>query len=99
MGKEGQGEGWQERKDVLSKTDVLLQVLQRSVTSNNVWERRRALQTCSQLLAACEELQVSKEPQHMPLAPSLVLLSWKASSAQLCMLCHPLRGEGTGGRS
>ncbi|XP_031412448.1 maestro heat-like repeat-containing protein family member 2B [Meleagris gallopavo] len=35
----------------------IVPVLQRSVTSNNAWERRRALQTCSQLLAACEELQ------------------------------------------
>uniref|UniRef100_A0A8V0XH15 Uncharacterized protein n=1 Tax=Gallus gallus TaxID=9031 RepID=A0A8V0XH15_CHICK len=27
----------------------------RSMTSGNMWERKRALQTCSQLLAACEE--------------------------------------------
>ncbi|XP_042748238.1 maestro heat-like repeat-containing protein family member 2B, partial [Lagopus leucura] len=34
----------------------IVQVLQRSLTSNNMWERNRALQTCSQLLAACEGL-------------------------------------------
>eukprot|EP00076_Gallus_gallus_P036662 XP_025002200.1 maestro heat-like repeat-containing protein family member 2B [Gallus gallus] len=33
----------------------IVHVLQRSITSDNVWERKRALQTCSQLLAACEE--------------------------------------------
>ncbi|XP_031466344.1 maestro heat-like repeat-containing protein family member 2B isoform X2 [Phasianus colchicus] len=35
----------------------IVHVLQRSMTSDNVWERKRALQTCSQLLAVCEELQ------------------------------------------
>ncbi|XP_048788537.1 maestro heat-like repeat-containing protein family member 2B [Lagopus muta] len=35
----------------------IVQALQRSLTSNNMWERNRALQTCSQLLAACEGLQ------------------------------------------
>ncbi|XP_040516234.1 maestro heat-like repeat-containing protein family member 2B isoform X2 [Gallus gallus] len=30
-------------------------VVHRSMTSGNMWERKRALQTCSQLLAACEE--------------------------------------------
>ena len=88
MGKEEQGEGWQEGKEVHGETDALLQVLQRSVTSDNVWERKRALQTCSQLLAACEELLVSKEPHCMLPAPSPVPLSWKASFTQLCMLCH-----------
>ncbi|XP_019469881.1 maestro heat-like repeat-containing protein family member 2B, partial [Meleagris gallopavo] len=34
-----------------------VQVLQRSITSDNMWERKRALQTLSQLLAACEELR------------------------------------------
>ncbi|XP_052527282.1 maestro heat-like repeat-containing protein family member 2B [Tympanuchus pallidicinctus] len=63
-------------------------VLQRSMTSDNVWERKRALQTCSQLLTVCEEFQMSKEPHHVPSAPSPVPLSWKASSTQLCMLCH-----------
>ncbi|XP_031451887.1 LOW QUALITY PROTEIN: maestro heat-like repeat-containing protein family member 2B, partial [Phasianus colchicus] len=35
----------------------IVHVLQRSMISKNVWERKRALQTCSQLLAVCEELQ------------------------------------------
>ncbi|XP_031413020.1 maestro heat-like repeat-containing protein family member 2B [Meleagris gallopavo] len=35
----------------------IVHVLQKSMTSDNMWERKRALQTCSQLLAACEELQ------------------------------------------
>ena len=89
-GKEGTGRGvaGRERKDVLSENDALPQVLQRSLLSDNMWERKRALQTCSQLLPACEELQVSKEPQRMPPAPSPVPLSWKVSFAQLCMLCH-----------
>ena len=39
------------------------------MTSGNMWERKRALQTCSQLLAVCEERGVSKEPHHMPLLP------------------------------
>ena len=82
----GRGVGGRERKDVLSETDALPQVLQKSMVSTNVWERERALQTCSQLLAVCEELQVSKEPHRMPPAPSPVPLSWKVSSAQLCML-------------
>ena len=89
-GKEGQGEGWQEGKDVFSENDVLSQVLQRSMTSDNVWECKRALQACSQLLTVCEELRVSKEPHHMPPAPSLVPLCWKASSAQMCVLCHSM---------
>ncbi|XP_010725981.1 maestro heat-like repeat-containing protein family member 2B [Meleagris gallopavo] len=42
----------------------IVPVLQRSVTSNNVWERRRALQTCSQLLATCEELQRGDACEH-----------------------------------
>ncbi|XP_072195544.1 maestro heat-like repeat-containing protein family member 2B [Excalfactoria chinensis] len=32
-------------------------IVHRAMTSDNMWERKRALQTCSQLLAACEELQ------------------------------------------
>ena len=39
------------------------------MTSDNMWERKRALQTFSQLLAACEERGVSKEPYRMPLLP------------------------------
>jgi len=84
----GRGVAGRERKDVLIETDALPQVLRRSLISENVWERKRALQACSQLLAVCEELQVSKEPHHMLPAPSPEPLSWKASSAQLCMLCH-----------
>ncbi|XP_040551224.1 maestro heat-like repeat-containing protein family member 2B isoform X2 [Gallus gallus] len=30
-------------------------IVHRSMTSDNMWERKRALQICSQLLAACEE--------------------------------------------
>ncbi|XP_040515215.1 maestro heat-like repeat-containing protein family member 2B isoform X2 [Gallus gallus] len=30
-------------------------IVHRSMTSGNTWERKRALQTCSQLLAVCEE--------------------------------------------
>eukprot|EP00076_Gallus_gallus_P036462 XP_025002000.1 maestro heat-like repeat-containing protein family member 2B [Gallus gallus] len=30
-------------------------IVHRSMTSGNMWERKRALQTCSQLLAVCEE--------------------------------------------
>ncbi|POI31449.1 hypothetical protein CIB84_004800, partial [Bambusicola thoracicus] len=44
-----------ERKDARSETGALSHVLQRSMTSGNMWERKRVLQTCSQLLAACEE--------------------------------------------
>ena len=58
-----------ERRDVLSETDDLPQVLQRSMTSDNMWERKRALQICSQLLAACEERGVSKEPRMSLLPP------------------------------
>ncbi|XP_031451888.1 maestro heat-like repeat-containing protein family member 2B [Phasianus colchicus] len=42
----------------------IVHVLQRSVTSGNVWERKRALQTCSQLLAVCEELQRGDVCEH-----------------------------------
>ncbi|XP_048788016.1 maestro heat-like repeat-containing protein family member 2B [Lagopus muta] len=39
----------------------IVHILQGSMVSENVWERKRALQTCSQLLDACEELQ-PKQP-------------------------------------
>uniref|UniRef100_A0A669PZL2 Maestro heat like repeat family member 1 n=1 Tax=Phasianus colchicus TaxID=9054 RepID=A0A669PZL2_PHACC len=42
----------------------IVHVLQRSLTSVNMWERKRALQTCSQLLAACEELQRGDACKH-----------------------------------
>ncbi|POI24460.1 hypothetical protein CIB84_011790, partial [Bambusicola thoracicus] len=35
--------------------DFFQNIIHRSMTSGNMWERKRALQTCSQLLAACEE--------------------------------------------
>ncbi|XP_031450416.1 uncharacterized protein LOC116229831 [Phasianus colchicus] len=70
----------------------IVHVLQRSVTSNNVWERKRALQTCSQLLAACEELPVSKEPHCMLPAPSPVL-EGEFHPAVHAVSWH---GEGTG---
>ena len=95
----GRGVAGRERKDVLSESDALPQVLQRSMTSDNVWEHKRALQTCSQLLAVCEELRVSKEPHRTPPAPSPLPLSWKASFPLLCVLCNLPCGEGTGGKS
>ncbi|XP_010725020.2 maestro heat-like repeat-containing protein family member 2B [Meleagris gallopavo] len=42
----------------------IVHVLQRSLTSDNVWERKRALQSCSQLLAVCEELQRGDACEH-----------------------------------
>ncbi|XP_031451970.1 maestro heat-like repeat-containing protein family member 2B [Phasianus colchicus] len=42
----------------------IVHVLQRSMTSDNMWERKRALQTCSQLLAVCEELQRGDACEH-----------------------------------
>ncbi|XP_010705722.2 maestro heat-like repeat-containing protein family member 2B [Meleagris gallopavo] len=42
----------------------IVHVLQKSMTSDNMWERKRALQTCSQLLAACEELQGGDACKH-----------------------------------
>ncbi|XP_031452019.1 maestro heat-like repeat-containing protein family member 2B [Phasianus colchicus] len=42
----------------------IVHVLQRSITSGNMWERKRALQTCSQLLAICEELQREDACEH-----------------------------------
>eukprot|EP00076_Gallus_gallus_P012010 XP_015128549.2 maestro heat-like repeat-containing protein family member 2B [Gallus gallus] len=51
---------------VLLKTETtsgffqnIVHVLQRSMTSDNVWECKRTLQACSQLLAVCEELRVA----------------------------------------
>ncbi|XP_040508966.1 maestro heat-like repeat-containing protein family member 2B [Gallus gallus] len=39
-----------------TETSGLFQnIVHRSMTSDNMWERKRALQICSQLLAACEE--------------------------------------------
>ncbi|XP_072198881.1 LOW QUALITY PROTEIN: maestro heat-like repeat-containing protein family member 2B [Excalfactoria chinensis] len=35
-----------------------------AMTSGNMWERKRALQTCSQLLAACENLQRGDACKH-----------------------------------
>ncbi|XP_048785590.1 maestro heat-like repeat-containing protein family member 2B [Lagopus muta] len=53
---------------VLLKTEPTLSFFQnivhRSLTSDNMWERKRALQTCSQLLAACEELQRGDACKH-----------------------------------
>ncbi|XP_052550383.1 maestro heat-like repeat-containing protein family member 2B [Tympanuchus pallidicinctus] len=42
----------------------IIHVLRRPMTSGNVWERRRALQVCSQLLAVCEELRREDACQH-----------------------------------
>uniref|UniRef100_A0A669Q5Q3 Uncharacterized protein n=1 Tax=Phasianus colchicus TaxID=9054 RepID=A0A669Q5Q3_PHACC len=42
----------------------IVHVLQRSMTSDNMWERKRALQTCSQLLAICEELHRGDACEH-----------------------------------
>ncbi|XP_010726542.2 maestro heat-like repeat-containing protein family member 2B [Meleagris gallopavo] len=42
----------------------IVHVLQRSLLSDNMWERKRALQTCSQLLPACEELQRADACEH-----------------------------------
>ncbi|XP_019467988.1 maestro heat-like repeat-containing protein family member 2B [Meleagris gallopavo] len=42
----------------------IVHVLRRSMISKNVWERKRALQTCSQLLAVCEELQRGDACEH-----------------------------------
>ncbi|XP_021240529.1 maestro heat-like repeat-containing protein family member 2B [Numida meleagris] len=42
----------------------IVHVLRRSVTSDNAWERKRALQACSQLLAACEELRRGDACKH-----------------------------------
>ncbi|XP_048811751.1 maestro heat-like repeat-containing protein family member 2B [Lagopus muta] len=42
----------------------IVHVLQKSMVSSNVWERKRALQTCSQLLAVCEELQRRDACEH-----------------------------------
>ena len=81
-GGRGRGKG----KDVHIETNALLQILQIAMTSDNVWQRKRALQTCSQLLAACENLQVSKEPHLVPLAPSL--LSAPELEGELCPAVH-----------
>ncbi|XP_019467987.1 maestro heat-like repeat-containing protein family member 2B [Meleagris gallopavo] len=42
----------------------IVHVLRRSMISENVWERKRALQTCSQLLSVCEELQRGDACEH-----------------------------------
>uniref|UniRef100_A0A803YNE8 Maestro heat like repeat family member 1 n=2 Tax=Meleagris gallopavo TaxID=9103 RepID=A0A803YNE8_MELGA len=42
----------------------IVHILQRSMISENMWERKRALQTCSQLLSACEELQRGDVCEH-----------------------------------
>ncbi|XP_042665272.1 maestro heat-like repeat-containing protein family member 2B [Centrocercus urophasianus] len=42
----------------------IVHVLQKSMISTNAWERKRALQTCSQLLAVCEELQRGDACEH-----------------------------------
>ncbi|XP_048810788.1 maestro heat-like repeat-containing protein family member 2B [Lagopus muta] len=39
-------------------------IVHKSMVSSNVWERKRALQTCSQLLAVCEELQRRDACEH-----------------------------------
>ncbi|XP_040508953.1 maestro heat-like repeat-containing protein family member 2B [Gallus gallus] len=39
-------------------------IVHRSMTSDNMWERKRALQICSQLLAACEELRRGDACKH-----------------------------------
>ncbi|XP_040517110.1 maestro heat-like repeat-containing protein family member 2B [Gallus gallus] len=39
-------------------------IIHRSMTSDNMWERKRALQICSQLLAACEELRRGDACKH-----------------------------------
>ncbi|XP_031455118.1 maestro heat-like repeat-containing protein family member 2B [Phasianus colchicus] len=53
-----------ETEPTLSFFQNIVHVLQRSLTSDNMWERKRALQTCSQLLAACEELQRGDACKH-----------------------------------
>uniref|UniRef100_G1NQ32 Maestro heat like repeat family member 1 n=1 Tax=Meleagris gallopavo TaxID=9103 RepID=G1NQ32_MELGA len=42
----------------------IVHVLRRSLISENVWERKRALQTCSQLLSVCEERQRGDACEH-----------------------------------
>uniref|UniRef100_G1NP73 Uncharacterized protein n=1 Tax=Meleagris gallopavo TaxID=9103 RepID=G1NP73_MELGA len=42
----------------------IVHVLKKSMTSDNAWERKRALQTCSQMLAACEELRRGDACEH-----------------------------------
>ncbi|XP_019467217.1 maestro heat-like repeat-containing protein family member 2B [Meleagris gallopavo] len=42
----------------------IVHVLWRSLISENMWERKRALQTCSQLLSVCEELQRGDACEH-----------------------------------
>ncbi|XP_021239029.1 maestro heat-like repeat-containing protein family member 2B [Numida meleagris] len=42
----------------------IVHVLRRSVASDNAWERKRALQACSQLLDACEELRTEDACKH-----------------------------------
>eukprot|EP00076_Gallus_gallus_P035361 XP_025000899.1 maestro heat-like repeat-containing protein family member 2B [Gallus gallus] len=39
-------------------------IVHRSMSSDNMWERKRALQICSQLLAACEELRRGDACKH-----------------------------------
>ncbi|XP_031451981.1 maestro heat-like repeat-containing protein family member 2B [Phasianus colchicus] len=42
----------------------IVHVVQRSMTSENMWERKRALQICSQLLGVCEELRRGDVCEH-----------------------------------
>ncbi|XP_072198567.1 maestro heat-like repeat-containing protein family member 2B [Excalfactoria chinensis] len=47
-----------------SSHDFLQNIVRRAMTSENVWERKRALQTCSTMLAACEEAQRGDACKH-----------------------------------
>ncbi|XP_031466693.1 maestro heat-like repeat-containing protein family member 2A [Phasianus colchicus] len=68
----------------------IIHVLRRSLTSGNVWERKRALQVCSQLLAVCEELRREDVCEHFGslvglLAP--LTCDPKPTSRQLAVTC------------
>ncbi|XP_031408422.1 maestro heat-like repeat-containing protein family member 2B [Meleagris gallopavo] len=68
----------------------IIHVLRRSMTSGNVWEHKRALQVCSQLLAACEELRGEDACEHFGslvglLAP--LTCDPMATSRQLAVTC------------